>query len=208
MNLKECYRYANYLDRLYGDLVTFLVDRKFITTTQQEHQRSKANADSEDETVVVKKPYDVNFTPNDVIDLVVQILDEQEALANAVATAKLNTEMNIDNAISMNKKRQNFIGILNAMNSVKSTETQTQGSDYTFNVEKNQVKYFYPVKEITTIDFNRNDVKALAKKYSKICDDVSAKLDSIEINTQVSFNPRFDVNDLFEDVMENFISSK
>lgn len=51
------------------------------------------------------------------------------------------------------------------------------------------------------IDFNRDDVRALFKKYNKICNDVSAKLDTIEIDTEVSFNPTWDISDSFEDIV-------
>ena len=59
----------------------------------------------------------------------------------------------------------------------------------------------YEISETTTIDFDRNDVKALIKKYNKVCDEISAKLDSIEINTEIDFTPSWDVGDKFEDVV-------
>ena len=205
MNLKESYRYSNCLDGLLDTAQTYLCNKGFITTTEQQHLRSKSNTDASDETITVPKPYDVDFTPNDVIDFAVKILDEKEALANAIAVAKVNAEINIDNAIAMNKKRQSFVRCLTIMGAIRPTETQTQGSDYTFNVDKNQTKYYYPIKEVTSIDFNRGDVKALAKKYTKICDDISSKLDSIEINTVVDFDPKFDVNEMFEDAIAEMI---
>ena len=41
----------------------------------------------------------------------------------------------------------------------------------------------------------------MAKKYNRICDEVSAKLDSIEITTEVDHTPLFDINDTFEDLI-------
>lgn len=201
MNLKESYRYANYLDNLFETVQKHLYDKAFTTTTTQKHLRQKANSDANDEIVEVPKSHDVEYTPNDVIDFAIKIIAEKESLVNAIAVAKASTEINIDNAISMNKKRQTLVNTLKYIAAIKSGEKTTSGSGYKFNAEGNQVKYLYDIIETTQIDFDRNDVKALIKKYNKICDDVSAKLDSIEINTELDFIPKWDISDTFEDVV-------
>ena len=199
MNLKESYRYANYLDSLLRRAYTYLGNTGFVTTTVEEHLRSKSNPDVDDETIEVQKPYDVEFTPNQVIDFVVDVLAEKEALVDAIANAKACAEINIDNAIAMNKKKQGFVNILSNLANIKPSEKQRNGSDYKFNAEGNQVSYYYTVQETTTIDFDRNDVRALSKKLLKETDEISAKLDTIEINTTLDFEPRFDVNATFEE---------
>lgn len=201
MNLKESYRYANYIDGLLSTAYTYLRNKGFVTTTKQNHLRSKANAEALDEVVDVPKQYDVDFTPNSLIDFVVKVLNEKEYLVNAIADAKSKTEINIDNAISMNKKKQEFVNVLNSLASIKPGERQKNGSDYKFNAEGNQVQYCYTVLETTSIDFDRNDVRALSKKYLKETDDISSKLDSIEINTILDFEPKFDVNSTFEEAV-------
>lgn len=201
MNLKESYRYANYLDNLLDTAYTYLRDRRFITTTKQEHLRSKANSEAENEIIEVQKPYDVDFTPNNIVDFVVKVIDEKEKLSAAIAKAKVETEINIDNAIAMNKKKQAFVSVLNGMANIKASEKQTSGTDYKFNQEGNQVKYCYNITETTTIDYDRNSVRALAKKFLKETDEISAKLDAIEINTVLNFEPTFDINSTFEEVV-------
>ena len=201
MNLKESYRYANYLDGLLSTAYFYLRNKGFVTTTKQNHLRSKANAEALDEVVDVPKQYDVDFTPNDLINFIVKALNEKESLVNAIADAKSKTEINIDNAISMNKKKQEFVNVLNSLVSIKPGEKQKSGSDYKFNAEGNQVQYCYTVLETTSIDFDRNDVRALSKKYLKETDDISSKLDSIEINTILDFEPKFDVNSTFEEAV-------
>lgn len=201
MNLKESYRYANYLDGLLSTAYSYLRNKGFVTTTKQNHLRSKANAEALDEVVDVPKQYDVDFTPNSLIDFVVKVLNEKEYLVNAIADAKSKTEINIDNAISMNKKKQEFVNVLNSLASIKPGERQKNGSDYKFNAEGNQVQYCYTVLETTSIDFDRNDVRALSKKYLKETDDISSKLDTIEINTILDFEPKFDVNSTFEEAV-------
>ncbi len=91
MNLKESYRYANYLDSLLNSAYMYLGNKGFVTTTKQNHLRSKANREAEDELMDVQKPFDVDFTPNNIIDFVVKVLTEKEALTNAIAAAKAGT---------------------------------------------------------------------------------------------------------------------
>ena len=201
MNLKESYRYANYLDGLLSTAYTYLRNKGFVTTTKQNHLRSKANNEAQDEIIEVQKPYDVEFTPNNVVDFVIKVLNEKEALFNAIADAKAGTEINIDNAIAMNKKKQGFVSILNGMADIKASESIVSGSDYKFNQEGNQVKYFYNIEQSTSIDFDRTDVRNLIKKYLKETDEISAKLDLIEITTQVDFVPAFDINSKFEELV-------
>lgn len=203
MNLKESYRYSNYLDRLLNTAYNYLRNKGFVTTTKQNHLRSKANSEAIDEVVNVQKPYDIDFTPNNVIDFVIKVLVEKNLLTDAIAKAKSDTEINIDNAIAMNKKKHEFISALNTIVNLKSSDKVTQGVDYKFNQQDgNQIRYYYNIEETTTIDFDRNDVKALIKKYSKECDDISAKLDAIEINTIVNHTPLYDITDTFEDLVK------
>ena len=201
MNLKESYRYANYLDSLLRRAYTYLGNTGFVTTTVEEHLRSKSNPDVDDETIEVQKPYDVEFTPNQVIDFVVKVLDEKEKLSDAIAKAKSTTEINIDNAISMNKKKQGFVSVLNGIADIKPSETKTTSKSYKFDINGEQKPYVYDVNRKISIDFDRNNVRKLVKKYLKETDEISSKLDLIEITTQVDIEPRFDVNDKFEELV-------
>lgn len=201
MNLKESYRYANYLDKLLSTACRYLGNKDFITTTRQNHMRTKANSEAVDEIVELQKSYEVDFTPMNVVDFAVKVLAEKEKLANAIAIAKANTEINIDNSIALNRIKQGFTSVLNNMANIKASETQSLGKDYKFDSNGEQKPYIYNVISTTTIDFDRNDIKALIKKFSKECDKVSSKLDVIEINTEIEFSPSWDLNDTFEDLV-------
>ena len=201
MNLKESYRYANYLDSLLRRAYTYLGNTGFVTTTVEEHLRSKSNPDVDDETTEVQTPYDVEFTPNQVIDFVVKVIEEKEKLSEAIAEAKSTTEINIDNAISMNKKKQGFVSVLNGIADIKPSETKTTSKSYKFDINGEQKPYVYDVNRKISIDFDRNNVRKLVKKYLKETDEISSKLDLIEITTQVDIEPRFDVNDKFEELV-------
>ena len=201
MNLKESYRYANYLDDLLSTAYTYLRNKGFVTTTIEEHLRSKSNPDVEDETIEVQKPFDVEFSPNDVIDFVVKVIAEKEKLSAAIAKAKNTTDINIDNAIAINKKKQGFVSVLNGIAYIKPSDTKTTSKGYKFDINGEQKPYVYDVNRKTSIDFNRNDVRNLIKKYLKETDEISAKLDLIEITTIVDFTPTWDVNEKFEELV-------
>lgn len=202
MNLKESYRYSNFLENLLDSAKNYLGRDDFVTTTKEDHLRSKANKDAEDELgVVVAKQIDVDFTPNQVIDFIVKVVNEKEKLFTAIADAKATTEINIDNAISLNKRKQSIIFTFQMLANRKPKEIQTTGRDYKFDINGEQKPYNYNINKITSIDYDRNTVKNLIKKYRKECDEISSKLDEIEITTQVNFTPLFDVNDSFEDLI-------
>ena len=201
MNLKESYRYANYLDDLLSTAYTYLRNKGFVTTTVEEHLRKQSNPDVENETIEVQKPFDVEFSPNRVIDFVVKVIEEKEKLSESIAEAKSTTEINIDNAISMNKKKQGFVSVLNGIADIKPSETKTTSKSYKFDINGEQKPYVYDVNRKTSIDFDRTDVRNLIKKYLKETDEISAKLDLIEITTQVDFIPKWDINEKFEELV-------
>ena len=201
MNLKESYRYANYLDGLLSTAYTYLRNKGFVTTTVEEHLRKQSNPDVENETIEVQKPFDVEFSPNSVIDFVVKVIEEKDKLSDAIAEAKSTTEINIDNAISMNKKKQAFVSVLNGIADIKPSEIKTTSKSYKFDINGEQKPYVYDVNRKTSIDFDRTDVRNLIKKYLKETDEISAKLDLIEITTIVDFVPKWDINEKFEELV-------
>ena len=194
MNLKEAYRYANFLNELLERSYALLEDTNVVTTVEQRHLRSRAVKETEDETVMGEKPFCAKVTMM-LVDFVVEALVEKEALMKAIADAKAGTELNIDNAIAMNKKKQQFIRVLKTMADRKAGTRNTTGRGYRFNVNNAQVSYTYDIEEVTTLDYDRVDIRNLIKKYRRATDEISSKLDNIEILTEVNFAPKWDVND-------------
>lgn len=203
MVLKESYRYQKFLTGLIQSAEYYLYKREFVTTVEQYHERKKSNPDAENETIQKENltKSSVDFTANDLLRFIPELLDEKEKLSVAINKAKDTTEIDIDASLSMNKQKQEFIRVLNDMNSKKSCEKTITGKGYKFNVNNEQVPYIYDVVEKTTIDFDRNTVKALIKKYSKETDHVSTMLDRIVLTTQVDFEPKYDINDTLEELL-------
>lgn len=202
MVLKEAYRYQNYLTELIDEAERYLTKRDFITTTKQTHNRSKANPEAQNETLEVPSLYTVEFTPMNLVDFITKAITEKEKLSEAIVVAKKNTEIDIDASIALNKIKQGYISVLSSMSNIKSSEKKTRGTDYKINqVDGNQMSYYYDIEEVVSINYDRNDVKGLIKKLTKETDDVSMKLDAIQITTEVEYEPIWDIGDSLEDVV-------
>lgn len=208
MILKEAFRYQNYLSSLFTETVGYLSREDFITTTSQEHNRKKSNPDADDEKVIVQKPYNVEFKPNDLIDFAVKLINEKQKLSDAITEAKKTTSFDVDAAMSMNKTKQGFIHVLRRMASIKPIESEKEGVSYKFNNDGDQVSYRYPIKEVKTIDYDREDVKKLIDKYKKETDNISTERDRIDIMTEVDYKPIWDVDTPLEDIVEDLTKQK
>lgn len=207
MILKEAFTYQNYLSNLIEDCISYLTSGGNITKTKQEHLRTKSKPDANDEVIELPKGTDVNATPNQVIEFMIDITREKESLSKAINDAKLNADINIDSAIDINKNKQRVANILDIISNIKPSERVVRGSDYTFNADGNQVKYFYNIKEITTIDFNRNRVRDIAKRLRKESNETSNEIDKLQVTLEVSYSPIYDINDTFEESLEIFTNN-
>lgn len=201
MILKEAFRYQNYLTSLFVQATSYLSREDFITTTTQKHNRTMVNPDAQDEDIIVPKVFNVDYKPNDLIDFVVKLIDEKQKLSNAITEVKKSLDMDIDAAMNMNKTKQDFISVLRRMAVIKPFESDKEGTSYKFNNDGDQVLYRYPVKEVKTIDYNRNTVKGLISKYKSETDLVSTERDRIDIMTDVDYTPVWEVDTPLDDIL-------
>ena len=212
MNLKEAFRYMNFLEELISKAMQYLSEDAFVTKTKEIHLKHKVNPQVEDEVfedvnAVVDKVKSLDFTKlnfdaNKIIYLMGQILAERESLSVAINKAKHNAKVDIDVAISSNKKRHEFIQSLVIMAKIKPSEIMVKGSDYKFNVSGDQITYAYDIKKYTSIDFDRNKVRKLIRDLSDKCDKVSSDIDRTLITSEVEFEPKWLLIDTFEDICE------
>lgn len=200
MILKEAFRYQNLLDGFISESLYLLCDEEFIVKKKQIHNRKKANKDAENEEIDLDGK-ELGFTPTDLIDFLVSVIDEKSRLTNAITDAKRKMEIDIDSTILMNRIRQRCSTTLANMLSHKTSSTESKGTDFKFNENGEQVSYVYPMTVISTINFDRNDVKELSRKWRKESDDLSTKLDILEVTTEVDFSPKWDFDDTLEDAV-------
>lgn len=183
----------------------YLTDSRVSMKTMQEHMRKKINPDAEDETIDANVIKVVDFSANELICFMEFICKERESLTTAISAAKAKAPIDIDTEIANNKTRQRVAATFSAMGNMKSSERKSRGTDFKFNAEGNQVSYYYEIKEVSTIDFDRNKVKNLAKAFITKADEISTLIDKAMVEIEVGFDGAFNVNDTYEDAVNKFL---
>ena len=206
MNLKEAFRFQNKLQMLMNGAQSILDNERNICKTQTTVMHKKVMPELENETTVDAAPSDYADSIDKVVEFMLYLLREQETLAKAIHDAKAKLEIDMDSEVSLNSRRQRIAATLRHRADLRGSEQVivNGGTGYRFNAEGNQVSYRCEAKKVTTINYNRNAVRAQVAALSKKSDDISAKLDSCMINSEVAYEPSFDVNDSFSTVFEAF----
>ena len=200
MNLRESFQYMNFLDGKLEDIEWKLRDTKNVVTIKETHMKSTSNPNFQDEDKTIEP--DIEFEAVQLIDFMDEIMKEKTELSIAIHEAKNKAEVNLDHAISLNKAKQKQAIILKRLIDLKTKEEERRETAYMINNEGNQVPFYYPVKRVATINYDRNKVKARYKAIKKECDEMSTLIDKIQINTEVVFDPKWDVSDTLEDMLE------
>ena len=210
MNLKEAFRYQNAIQSMLSSALAELQDRSNILKVSTTHFRSKVRSDAQDVTIEDNANSEYAGKANLLVEFASMLLEEKEKLTKAIHTAKASLEVDMDGEVALNQERQRFASTLRVMTGYKSSEVilPNGGSGLCFNGEGNQVAYHCEAKRVTTIDFDRNKVRALAAELGKKSDGISAELDKCMVNTEVSYEAPFDVNDNFDAVFSKFIEDQ
>ena len=200
MNLRESFQYMNFLDGKLEEIEWKLRDTKNVVTIKETHMKSASNPNFQDEDKVIEP--DIEFEAVQLIDFMDVIMKEKTELSKAIHEAKNKAEVNLDHAISLNKAKQKQAIILKRLIDLKTKEEERRETAYMINNEGNQVPFYYPVKRVATINYDRNKVKKRYKAIKKECDEMSTLIDKIQINTEVVFDSKWDVSDTLEDMLE------
>ena len=200
MNLRESFQYMNFLDGKLEEIEWKLRDTKNVVTIKETHMKSASNPNFQDEDKTIEP--DIEFEAVQLIDFMDVIMKEKAELSKAIHEAKNKAEVNLDHAISLNKAKQKQAIILKRLIDLKTKEEERRETAYMINNEGNQVPFYYPVKRVATINYDRNKVKARYKAIKKECDEMSTLIDKIQINTEVVFDSKWDVSDTLEDMLE------
>ncbi|MBQ8000208.1 MAG: hypothetical protein IJ298_03200 [Ruminococcus sp.] len=134
------------------------------------------------------------------------LVQEREKLTTAIGAAKASIGFDIDAAIETNKFRQTVNGSIKNMLRYTPTKRVEQGRDYKFNVEGNQTPYIYEIEVVSEEAYDKTGAKTLMREMISKADEVSAAIDAAMINTKVDYEPVFDVNETFDDVMTDFLA--
>ena len=200
MNLRESFQYMNFLDGKLEEIEWKLRDTKNVVTIKETHMKSASNPNFQDEDKTIEP--DIEFEAVQLIDFMDEIMKEKAELSKAIHEAKNKAEVNLDHAISLNKAKQKQAIILKRLIDLKTKEEERRETAYMINNEGNQVPFYYPVKRVATINYDRKKDKKRYKAIKKECDEMSTLIDKIQINTEVVFDPKWDVSDTLEDMLE------
>ena len=205
MNLKESFRYQKFLDTLMANASASIVAVDHCLKTVKVHKRNAVNPDADDMTEEVEVPA---FIPNDTMILFMSYLvDEREKLSIAIGKAKASIGFDIDAAVETNKFRQSLHSSIRRMMRYTPGKSKSQARGYKFDINGVQQAYIYDVETTTSENYTKDTAKALMRNMITTADDVSAKVDAALINTTVEYEPPYDVNESFEDVLEAFVSN-
>ncbi|MBS6216072.1 MAG: hypothetical protein KH704_03995 [Clostridiales bacterium] len=207
MNMKDAFRFQNRIKSLMCEATSILQDRRNIVKVKTTHLRSQVLADTQDAVVEEAAPSEYAGHANEVTALLMFLMDEREKLSQAIHAAKSNLELDMDSEVGLNRQRQELAEVFRRMAALRNSERTIAGggSGFRFNGEGNQVSYRCDATQVTTIDFDRNKIRGMAAALSKKADEISVSLDRCLVNTEVTYEMPFDMNDSFEEILNDFI---
>jgi hypothetical protein len=217
MNIKEAGRYANYLNNMIFNLSMQLNMDANLYKTVERHLRAKANPEAVDEELEISTDNKLACSVNDLAYLIKSLIDEKNKLALFIENGKNSIQLNwtegnvhltIDSAVEYNKNLREFASKLKQISNCKNSETKKQGTDRKFNVEGNQVNYYYDVEIKKTIDFDRDIVVDLYKKTLDKTDEISKQIDEAMLKDVIAFEATYSLYDTMEDVITKYMASK
>ncbi len=206
MNLKESFRYQKFLDGLMRNAGSYLQHPSFCLKTTKVHLRRAVNPEAEDVTEVVDEGEFVSA--DTVMAFMAHLIEEREKLSIAIGAAKASIGFDIDAAIETNKFRQSLNGSIRKMLRFVGTKKKTTEMGYKFDINGQQVPYRYDVEVTTTERYNKEAAKIMMREVITKADEISAAIDAALINTAVAYEPPYDVNESFDDVLDAFVQSQ
>lgn len=204
MNMKDAFRYSNKLQKLMEEAHNILSREKNVIRIEKTTLQSKVVAGAED--IATYEVPDTEYAEQitEIAGLLMFLLGEREKLSGAIRAAKQSMAIDFDGEISLNAQRQGIANTFRKMNEIRNSEVTLAGggTGYKFNADGNQISFRCDLKKVTTINFDRKKTRAYANALSKKADQVSAELDKALVNTEVTYEAPFDVNDSFADVLQ------
>ena len=209
MNLKEAFRYQNKLQSLMDEAKSILDCEDNITKVTNTYLRHKVMAEAEDETVLLVPATEYRDQITKVARFLLYLLDEKDELFAAIRKAKDGLDVDMDSEVSLNASRQSIARTFKRMNDLRGSEQTISngGTGYRFNAEGNQVSYRCDVRRVTTINYDRNFIRAELGNLNRKADEMSTKLDLCLVTSKVDYEPPFDVNVSFAEAFDIFTES-
>lgn len=206
MNLKEAFRFQNRLQAFIDEAQEILENEANVTKVKNTYLRHKVMAEAEDETLLVAPETEYYDRITEFACFLVHLVEEKEKLFAAIRKAKNALDIDLDSEVSLNATRQRAARTFRKMNDLRNSEQTIAGggTGYRFNAEGNQTSYRCDVKRVTTINFNRNVVRAALNGLHAKADKTSADIDLCMVTATVDYQTPFDVNASFANAFEEY----
>lgn len=217
MNLKNAFRYSNFLTEQISQLQSLTYASKNYTTTKVTSFKSKAIKDEEDTVEILEVDRDFDCKINDIYFIILYLISEKTKLETAIALAKSENkidwkingkEVDLDTAVSYNRATRKTIETFSKFEKLTSTTEKTKGSDYTFNINNEQVVYRFDVERVVEIDYDKDIIKAKNKKLRSEVDNISDAIDAFMLKNIVNFEAKYDINSSTQDIIEAYLETK
>ena len=204
MNLKEAFTYQNFYDKLISSVEAyFATNSTYIRTFT--HKRNVVNPEAENVVKVEVQQEKLPYSVETIIAFALDVMAEKEKLYVAIRKAKESTDFDLDAAIGMNKIRNRFRTVLEArLYNKKALERVTEGRDYKFNVNGEQVPYTYEIDEKLSLDYDRKQVKQVMKQLDAVSTEASKQVDLMNVNLEVGITPKYTLDMDLEECLEVF----
>lgn len=217
MNLKNAFRYSNFLTEQISQLQSLTYASKNYTTTKVTSFKSKAIKDEEDTIEILEVDRDFDCKMNDIYFIILDLISEKTKLEAEIALAKSGNkidwkingqEVDLDTAVSYNRAIRKTVECFSKFEKLTSTTEKTKGSDYTFNINNEQVMYRYDVERVVEIDYDKDVIKAKNRKLKSEADSISDAIDAFMLKDIVSFEAKYDINSSMQDIVTDHTEAK
>lgn len=209
MNLKEAFTYQNFYDRILAQVREYFSTTNSTYTKTFTHLKSAVNPEAEDVVEVEGQTEKLPYTVDTIIAFAMDVLKEKEKMYTAIRKAKESIEFDIDSAIGINKERNYFCNVLkNSLYNRKECEYVSEGRDYKFNVNGEQVPYTYKINEKTTLEYDKKQIKKIIKELEASSNENSKQVDLMNVTLQVDITPKYTLDMDLEDCLECFMAEK
>lgn len=217
MNLKNAFRYSNFLTEQISQLQNLTYASKNYTTTKVTSFKSKAIKDEEDTIEILEVDRDFDCKMNDIYFIILDLISEKTKLEAEIALAKSGNkidwkingqEVDLDTAVSYNRAIRKTVECFSKFEKLTSTTEKTKGSDYTFNINNEQVMYRYDVERVVEIDYDKDVIKAKNRKLKSEADSISDAIDAFMLKDIVSFEAKYDINSSMQDIVTDHTEAK
>lgn len=205
ISLKKSFELQNKLSYLVTKAELLLNNEDFMFEKTVHHFKSRANSEAVDEDTKSDFNANFNFTPTQLIDFYVYLINKKIEVSDAIELAK--SQSDYTKVVNANIQRREMLKTLQNVYEYKSNVSKTSRIAYKFNADGEQVEYEYDAEVVSTINFDRNAVRAIKARVSRQTNDASDFIDKCLATIEVEIQPLlFDIDDTLEDAIETFYS--